>query len=89
MKGLAMATDILHIYSTSGATTLSPLSSYASLLMPTMCCFSWRKKSSLDVTVVFLVYMDKLVFRNSDSYQEDIKDQWKLVSYGGATTDIT
>ena len=32
-----------------------------------------RKFSSLDMTVVFLIYMKKIVFINSDSNQEEIR----------------
>ena len=41
IEGMAILPKMLHISSTSGDTTLSPLSLYASLLMPSMCHFSW------------------------------------------------
>ena len=75
MERIATVPNILHLSSTAGATALSQLSHYASLLMPTMLHFSWRKISSLDVTVVFLMYMDKLVYRNSDINQEAIREK--------------
>ena len=41
MEGVAMVPKFLHLYSTSGNTTLLPFSSYASLIMPTMWILSW------------------------------------------------
>ena len=35
MEGMAMVPELLHLSFTAGATTLSPLSPYDSLLMPT------------------------------------------------------
>ena len=52
---ITMVPNILHPYSNSVVTTLSPLSPYYSLLMPNMWHFSWSKILSLYMTVVFLV----------------------------------
>ena len=41
MEGVEMMSKFLHLSSTAGTTTLSPFSSYASLLVPTMWNFSW------------------------------------------------
>ena len=43
----------------------------------------------LDVTMVFLVYMYKLVYINSDSNQEEIRDNQKVGINGGATMEST
>ena len=51
----------MHLSSTTGAKNLSPLLTYASLLVPNHVAFKLAKKvSSMDVNVVFLMYMDKL-----------------------------
>ena len=55
MEGMEMVTKLLHLYSTSGNTPLLSFSPCASMLVPTMWNFSWRKKSSLDVTMFFLM----------------------------------
>ena len=43
MEGMKIAPKVLQILSTAGATILSPLSPYDSLLMPNMWYFSWQK----------------------------------------------
>ena len=75
MEGMAMVPKLLHIYSNAGTAILPPFYPYASLLMPTMWNFSWWEKSSLDVTVFFLMFMDKLVCINSYINKEAIRDQ--------------
>ena len=45
--------------------------------------------SPLDVTVVFLMYMDKLLCRNSEIIQEAIREKQQLGSNGGSIMDIT
>ena len=89
IEGMVIVPKILHISSTAGTTTLSSFSPYASLLMPTMWNLSWRKISYLDVTVFFLMYMDKLVCRNSDSNNEVIREQYLLGNDGGSTVEST
>ena len=70
MEGMAMITKFLHLYSIDATTILSPFSPYDSLLMTTVWHFSWWGNfSSLDVTVFFLMYMNKLVHSNSKSNQ--------------------
>ena len=70
-EGVTSVPNFLHISSTSGTTTLSPFYTYSSLLMLNICHFSWWKSFSyLNVTVLLLMYMEKLVCKNSDSYQE-------------------
>ena len=41
MEGMEIMPKFFHIYSTYGATMLSPLSTYYSLLVPTMWHFGW------------------------------------------------
>ena len=41
MEGMEIVPIILHLYSNSGDTDLSPLSPYDSLIMPNMWHFSW------------------------------------------------
>ena len=72
MEVVAIVPKFLHIYSNTDTRILLPFSPYASLLMTTIWNFSWRKKLSLDVTVFFFVYSDKLVCSNSYSNQEAI-----------------
>ena len=47
MEGVAMVPEFLHLSSTAGATTLSQIPPYASLLMPNMWHFSWEKRFCL------------------------------------------
>ena len=68
MENMEMVTKFLRLSSNYGATTLSSLSPHVAFQLV-------KKKSSLGVTVVFLVYMDKLVCSNSDSNQEAIREQ--------------
>ena len=89
MEEMAMAPKLLHISSTAGTKILSPISPYASMLMPTMWNFSWLKKPYLDVTEVLLIYIEKLVFRNSDSNKEAIRKHSQLGSDGEAMGEST
>ena len=89
MEGMALVPNILNIPSTASTTILLPFSPYASLLMPTMCNLSRRKKSSLDVTVFFLMYMYKLVCINSYRNKEALREKYQLGSNGGATAEST
>ena len=89
IEGVAMVPDFLHLSFTAYNTTLSPFSPCEYFIMPTMWNFSWQNKLSLDVTVLFLMQMDKLVCRKSGSNQEAIGDQWQLGSDGGATMEST
>ena len=86
-EGMAMITKFLHLYSIDATTILSPFSPYDSLLMPSMWISAGEKKSSMNVTAFFLVYMDRLVCSNSDKNKEDIRDQYQLGSDGGAITE--
>ena len=43
IEGMEILSKFLHIPSTDGTIKLSPLSPYASLVMPTMWYFSWWK----------------------------------------------
>ena len=83
MEGMTIVPIFLHLYSNAGTTTLSQFYTYASFLVPTMWNFSWRKTLSLDVTVFFLIYMDKLVCRNNDMNKEAIREQYILGRDGG------
>ena len=76
MEGMEMGPNILLLYSTAGTKIMLTFSPYVSLLMPTMWNFIWWiEKTYLCVTVSFLMYMDKLVYSNSDSNKEEIKEQ--------------
>ena len=90
MEGMAMVPKNLHLSSSTGATTLLPLSPYAFLLMPNMWHFSWWKKFHLWMWQwSYFVYMDKLVYINSDSCQEAIRENQQLGSDREVTMDIT
>ena len=74
MEGMSMMAKILYLYSTSGTKIMLQYSPYASFLMPTMWNFSWWK-TSLYLTVFFLMYMDELVCSNSDRNKEAIREK--------------
>ena len=48
-----------------------------------------KKSLYLDVTIVFLVYMDKIVCRNSGSNKEVIREKYRLGGNRGGTMYIT
>ena len=54
-----------------------------------LCGISVGEKLSLDVTVFFLIYMDKIVCSNSDSNKKVIREQYILGSDGGETMEST
>ena len=89
MEGMAMVPKFLHISSTSGTKILLlfiPLPPW--LCLP--CGISvGENKLSLDLTAVFLVYMDKLVCINSDINQEAIREQYWLGSDHGENLEIS
>ena len=74
MEVIEMVPNILYIYSTSGT-----ISCRHFLPMPPCsflpCLILVGEKPSIYVTVFFLMYMDKLVYSNSDSNKEEIKEQ--------------
>ena len=69
IEGMVTVPKYFHPSSTAGGTTLFPFSPYASLIMPIMWHISWLIFLSLDATVLFRMYMDEIVFINSDIYK--------------------
>ena len=48
-----------------------------------------KKFSSLDVTMLFLVYMEKIVCSNNYNNHEAIREKYQLGGDGGATMKST
>ena len=69
MVGIEMVPKLLHLSSTAGTTIMLPFFPLCLLDHAYHVEFQLVKKS-LDVTVLFLMYMDKLVCINSDRNQE-------------------
>ena len=68
--------QFLHLPSTDGTTTLYPILYLCPLAHDYHVSFQLVKKFlSLDVIVVLLMYMKKLVYINSDSNQEAIREK--------------
>ena len=72
-EAMEMAPKTFHLSSTAGTTILSPFIS-----MPPCSCLqcgiSVVENISLDVTVLFSMYIDKLLCSNSDRNKEAIRD---------------
>ena len=74
-KGMEMVPNFFHLSSTDSTTTLSPFSLCLLAHAYHMPFQLVKNISHLDVTVIFLMYMAKLVCTNSDSNQKAIKEQ--------------
>ena len=77
---MAMVPFFLHHFSTASDTTLLPIFPMPHCSFLTCDISVGEKVLSLDVTVVLLIYTEKLFYSRSDNNQEAIREQYKLGS---------